>query len=104
MLILLKQRLEQKQRLAKIRVRSFHDTFRFNHVARKDLTLSFLSFFEQLTDLDGDGKRDTFTSCSTSEGVNFSVWNGEAYKSKLIWSDYYYLGYDSEADCPEIKW
>jgi len=59
---------------------------------------------EQLTDLDGDGKRDTFTSCSTSEGVNFSVWNGEAYKSKLIWSDYYYLGYDSEADCPEIKW
>lgn len=58
---------------------------------------------EKAIDLDNDGKRDSFTSCSTSEGMMFSVWDGEAYKSKLIWSDYYYLGYDSEADCPEIK-
>lgn len=43
----------------------------------------------------------TYSYCSTSEGVQFSVWNGEAYKGGLIWSDYYYLGYDTEDNCPK---
>ena len=59
---------------------------------------------DQVMDLNHDGKQDTFTSCSTTEGMMFSIWAGEAYKSEMIWSDYYYLGYDSEADCPDIKW
>jgi len=51
-------------------------------------------------DLDNDGHRETFNLCSTSEGVRFSIWSGTAYKSKLIWSGDYYLGYDTEANCP----
>ena len=54
----------------------------------------------ELLDLDGDGRKDTFSQCLTSEGIRFSVWNGVAYKSNLIWSDYYYLGYDAEPNCP----
>lgn len=55
---------------------------------------------DNMLDLDKDGKTDTFSYCSTSEGVRFSVWDGTAYKSKRLWSDYYYLGYDTESDCP----
>lgn len=51
-------------------------------------------------DLDNDGHKETFSQCSTSEGVRFSIWNGTAYRSKLIWSGDYYLGYDTEANCP----
>ncbi len=55
---------------------------------------------DNILDINNDGKKDTFSYCSTSEGVKFSIWDGVAYKSELIWSDYYYLGYDTEADCP----
>ena len=51
-------------------------------------------------DSNRDGLKDTYSYCSTSEGVQFSVWDGAPYKSTILWSDYYYLGYDSEADCP----
>lgn len=54
----------------------------------------------ELLDLNGDGRKETFSQCSTSEGIQFSVWDGVAYKSNLIWSDYYYLGYDTESNCP----
>jgi hypothetical protein len=52
-------------------------------------------------DLDGDGKPERFVQCVTSEGMKFSVWTGEPYQGTPLWSDYYYLGYDTEADCPE---
>lgn len=55
---------------------------------------------KELLDINGDGRKDTFSQCSTSEGIQFSVWDGVAYKSNLIWSGYYYLGYDTEANCP----
>lgn len=51
-------------------------------------------------DLNNDGRTETFSQCATAEGVHFSVWDGAAYKGKLIWSGYYYLGYDTEANCP----
>lgn len=54
----------------------------------------------EVIDLNGDGRNEVFTYCATSEGVQFSIWSGEKYHSDLIWSDYYYLGYDTEADCP----
>lgn len=54
---------------------------------------------KEFLDLNGDGRKDTFSQCSTSEGIQFSVWEGVPYKSKLIWSGYYYLGYDTEANC-----
>lgn len=44
------------------------------------------------------GKFD-FSSCSTSEGMVFSVSN----KKSVIWKGYYYLGYDTEATCPDTE-
>lgn len=52
-------------------------------------------------DVNGDGREDFFTECSTSEGVQFNVWSGAPYKGKAWWSAYYYLGYDTEPNCPE---
>lgn len=57
---------------------------------------------KKLLDLNRDGQKDTFYSCSTAEGIQFSIWSKIAYKSSLIWSDYYYLGYDTEANCPPL--
>ncbi|NJO13951.1 MAG: hypothetical protein HC870_01770 [Rhizobiales bacterium] len=37
----------------------------------------------------------TYDSCFTSEGVSFSVTKGR----RMIWQDYYYLGYDVEPTC-----
>jgi hypothetical protein len=51
-------------------------------------------------DLDGDGKPERFVQCATAEGVKFSVWSGEPYLGTPLWSDYYYLAYDTEATCP----
>jgi hypothetical protein len=51
-------------------------------------------------DLTGDGKAEQFTQCSTAEGVSFGVWAGPPYRGAPAWSGYYYLGYDTEADCP----
>jgi len=53
------------------------------------------------TDVNGDGRQDYFTECSTSEGVQFNVWSDAPYKGKALWSAYYYLGYDTEPNCPE---
>ncbi|HEY5603291.1 MAG TPA: hypothetical protein VIM41_09295 [Gammaproteobacteria bacterium] len=51
-------------------------------------------------DLDGDGQNDTVSSCDTSEGIRFSLWSGAVNTGKLLWSDYYYLGYDLQPTCP----
>jgi hypothetical protein len=51
-------------------------------------------------DLTGDGIPEQFTQCATSEGVSFRVWGGTPYQGVPIWSGYYYLGYDVEANCP----
>ena len=59
------------------------------------------SFGRIHTDVNSDGHQDYFTECSTSEGVQFNVWSGSPYKGKALWSAYYYLGYDTEPNCPE---
>lgn len=38
-----------------------------------------------------------YSSCMTTEGVNFSVIKDGA----EVWQGYYYLGYDSEPTCPQ---
>lgn len=55
---------------------------------------------EAVLDIDGDGRRDTFAHCATSEGVRFSTWSGPPYAGDPTWSGYYYLGYDTQANCP----
>ncbi len=52
------------------------------------------------TDVNGDGVEDYFTQCSTSEGMSFSIWSKSPYKGEPLWSAYYYLDYDVEANCP----
>lgn len=57
------------------------------------------------TDLEGDGQQNFFRSCTSAEGVHFTVWSGKPLKGKLKWHQYYYLGYDVDANCtpPELK-
>jgi hypothetical protein len=52
------------------------------------------------TDLNSDGQHDVFSSCATTEGINFAVWTQRAYQGTPLWSKYYYLGYDMEPTCP----
>jgi hypothetical protein len=58
---------------------------------------------DKLLDINNDGRADTFFSCATAEGIQFSIWTGVAYKSDMQWSSYYYLGYDTEANCPTMS-
>ena len=51
-------------------------------------------------DLDGDGIIEVVNTCDTSEGIEFSLWSGAVNTGKLLWSDYYYLGYDLQPTCP----
>jgi hypothetical protein len=51
-------------------------------------------------DIDGDGVIERFSSCASSEGLHLTVSSGEPPKGVEIWHAYYYLGYDTEADCP----
>jgi hypothetical protein len=39
--------------------------------------------------------------CLSSEGVHYTVWAGEPFKSRRLWHDYYYLGYDVEPSCKQ---
>jgi hypothetical protein len=52
-------------------------------------------------DLNADGVPEVFSSCQTSEGMKFFVWSAESYQGSPLWSDYYYLGYDMQPNCPE---
>ena len=51
-------------------------------------------------DVNKDGKPERFTQCATSEGISFGVWGVIWYEGKPLWSGYYYLGYDTQANCP----
>jgi hypothetical protein len=51
-------------------------------------------------DLGQDGHSEVFTSCATSEGIRFSVWNDKEYQGEPRWSAYYYLDYDQKPTCP----
>jgi len=48
-----------------------------------------------------DDLPDSFSYCAASEGISFDAWSAIPYKSKNLWSGYYYLGYDIESNCPE---
>ncbi len=52
-------------------------------------------------DVNGDGKPEYFTQCSSSEGLHFSIWTEKPDSGEPLWSGYYYLGYDIEPNCPQ---
>jgi hypothetical protein len=56
-------------------------------------------------DMDGDGRIDTIRSCTSSEGVHLTVWDGAPPAGRREWHRYVYLGYDLEPTCtdPESK-
>ena len=40
-------------------------------------------------------------SCTSSEGVHYSVWTGTPLDSRRLWHAYFYLGYDVEPSCKQ---
>jgi hypothetical protein len=81
----------------------------FDKIAENDLYISLLQNTFQIEknnrlisiDINSDGKFEYFSACTTSEGIVFSVWSGNPWKSSELWSEYYYLGYDLEQNCPK---
>lgn len=53
------------------------------------------------TDIDRDGKHESYRVCTSTEGVHLTVWSGEVVENKRLWHDYYYLGYDLIPTCTE---
>ena len=54
-------------------------------------------------DINRDGKPDFFTQCASSEGIHFGIWSEKPFAGEALWSGYYYLGYDIEPNCPQMK-
>lgn len=52
-------------------------------------------------DLDGDGQDEFFRSCTSTEGIHFTVWSGKPLDGKIRWHEYYYLGYDVSPNCEQ---
>ena len=52
-----------------------------------------------LIDLTQDGKSVIAASCQTGEGVRFSLAHRDPSGLGRLWSDYYYLGYDTKPTC-----
>jgi hypothetical protein len=40
-------------------------------------------------------------SCTSSEGVHYTVWTGTPLDSRRLWHAYFYLGYDVEPSCKQ---
>lgn len=52
-------------------------------------------------DLAGNSSMNSFHSCTSSEGLHLTVWDGAYGASTRKWHSYYYLGYDVEPTCSE---
>ncbi len=50
-------------------------------------------------DLAGNGGREFFRLCNSTEGIHLTVWSGKPLTGKRKWHAYYYLGYDMEPNC-----
>ena len=50
-------------------------------------------------DLDGDGAKEFFRTCTSSEGSHLTVWSRNPLQGKKRWHSYYYLGYDVVPTC-----
>ena len=54
-------------------------------------------------DLDNNGQANTFRTCTSSEGVHLTIWEGKPLEGKRKWHSYYYLGYDVTSNCTESE-
>lgn len=41
----------------------------------------------------------SYTACTTSEGIQFTIWRGNPYASAQVWRGYEYIGYDVQGTC-----
>ena len=55
-------------------------------------------------DLEGDGQREYFRSCTSAEGVHLTIWKGKPLEGVRKWHYYYYLGFDVTPDCTENEY
>lgn len=53
------------------------------------------------SDLNQDGHAELYTTCNTTEGIKFSIWNEKAYQGKPLWTAYNFLDYEMTPSCPE---
>ena len=54
-------------------------------------------------DLDGDGIRELFSACRSSEGVHLSLWAGAPPGGRREWHRYVYLNADFDATCSDAE-
>jgi hypothetical protein len=52
-------------------------------------------------DLDGDGTKEFFRTCTSNEGGHFQVWTGPLLDGKPRWHWYYYAGHDTSYTCTD---
>jgi len=50
-----------------------------------------------------DQKKQYFRTCTSVDGAHFTVWTGKPLVGKPVWHQYYYLGYDVEANCSKSE-
>ncbi|MEP6849634.1 MAG: hypothetical protein ABI999_12320 [Acidobacteriota bacterium] len=50
-------------------------------------------------DLNADGQKEYFRTCTSGEGVHLTVWNGKPLVGTRVWHSYCYLNYDTEPTC-----
>lgn len=50
-------------------------------------------------DLEANGGRESFRSCTSEEGVHLTIWTGKPLEGPRQWHYYYPLGYDVDANC-----
>jgi len=55
-------------------------------------------------DLDGDGTKESFRICMSSEGAHYQVWTGEPLSGRPRWHWYVYAGYDITPNCTEKEY
>ncbi len=53
------------------------------------------------TDINNNSIKESYSTCSGSEGINFSMSEKQGNKVNTLWESYYYLGYDITPDCPQ---
>jgi hypothetical protein len=54
---------------------------------------------ELKVDLDADGMKESFKTCTSSEGVHLTVWTGSPDNGIRRWHAYYHVSYDTEPTC-----
>ena len=52
-------------------------------------------------DINNNHINEVASTCTTSEGIQFLIQESNNKKDNIIWSSYYYLGYDLTPTCPD---